>query len=235
MRSKWSPLQTAVTDATMFLVMTVEWIAGAIRAAVLTMWVLMRRLARTAWALGTTAHRKSRMFISGPVNQFVSGPLRTVLLGTRRDVSLFIALLSPILALITFWGVVSTVGYETLTEWIRGTWFGTDPSLAIFLAVGGLLVLGAVSAGTNSGLFPTSLLVAAPIFGAAVTRYGTTVSYAWGSRVVSLPNAVGIAILFALGAGIPVAVSGFLLGRTLRRVVRVNSGQSGRSTEVDQA
>ena len=235
MRSDWSSFRTAVTEATLFLVMMVERIAGAIRSMVLTMWDILHWLTRALWSLGGTVHSKTSMVLSGPVKRFVTGPLRVVLLGKRRDVSLLIALVSPVLALVTAWWVGSTVGYETLTAWVRGTWFGTDPSLAIFLAVGGLLVLGAISAGVNSGLLPTGLLVGAPIFGAAVTRYGTTVTYNWGSQVVSLPNAVGMAILFALGFGIPVAVSGFVLGRALRHVVRVYSGRSGPSSAVENA
>jgi hypothetical protein len=228
MRSHWSSLQTVAINATMLLVMTVERIAGAIRSVMLTIWDFLHRLTRTGCSLGATAHSKLSMVLSGPVKQFVTGPLRTVVLGTRRDVSLLIALISPVLALITSYGVVSTVGYETLTVWVRGTWFGTEPSLTIFLAVGSLLVLGAISAGANSGLLPTGLLVGAPIFGASVTRYGTSVTYTWGSQVVSLPNAVGMAILFAVGFGIPVSVSGFVLGRTLRHIVPMNGVHLGR-------
>lgn len=235
MRPDWSYLQTAVTEATIFLVMTGKRIAGVIYSMGLTMWDILQRLAYALGSLGTTAYSKSSMVLSGPVKQFVAGPLRAVLLGKRRDASLLVALLSPVLALITAWWVGSTVGYETLTVWVRGTWFGTEPSLAIFLGVSGLLVLGAISAGVNSGLLPTGLLVGAPIFGAAVTRYGTTVTYTWGSQVVSLPNAVGMAILFALGLGVPVTVSGFVLGRALHHVVRVCGGQSGPSSAVENA
>lgn len=173
--------------------------------------------------------------LSGPVKQFVVGPLRVVLLGQRRDVSLLITLLSPVLSLGTAWWVGSTIGYETLTAWVRGTWFGTDPSLAIFLAIGGLLALGAISAAINSGLLPTTLLVGAPVFGAGVTRYGTTVTYSWGSQVVSLPEAVGVASLFAVGFGIPIALGGFILGRALRHVIRVYGGRSGSLSTVENA
>jgi len=235
MRSGWSPLQTAISEASTFLAMTVERIAGAIRSIVLTLVTILQRVARGLWSLGTAAHRKSSMVLSGPVKQFVTGPLRTILLGNHRAVSLSIALFSPILALITAWWVGSTVGYETLTAWVRGTWFGTEPSLAVFLGAGGLLVLGAVSAGVNSGLLPTGLLVSAPVFGAAITRYGTTVTYTWGSTVVSLPNAVGMAILFALGFGVPLTVSGFVLGRILSHVVHVFGGRSEPSSPVENA
>lgn len=235
MRFDWSRLQTMVTEATIFLVMTGKRIAGVIHSIVLTMWGILQRLARALWSLGTTAYSRSSRVLSGPVKQFVTGPLRAVLLGKRRDISLLIALLSPVLALMTAWWVGSTVGYETLVAWVRGTWFGTEPSLATFLGVSGLLVLGAISAGVNSGLLPTGLLVGAPIFGAAVTRYGTTVTYTWGSQVVSLPNAVGMAILFALGFGVPITVSGFVLGRALRHVVRVYGGRSGPSSVIKNA
>jgi hypothetical protein len=161
--------------------------------------------------------------------------LRVALLGKRRDVSLLIALLSPILALGTAWWVGSTVGYDTLTAWVRGTWFGTDPSLAVFLAVGGLLALGAISAGVNSGLLPTGVLVGAPVFGASVTRYGTTVTYTWGSQVVSLPEAVGTASLLAVGFGMPLALCGFVLGRALRHVMRVYGGRAGPPSTADNA
>ncbi|WP_206674359.1 MULTISPECIES: hypothetical protein [Halolamina] len=155
-----------------------------------------------------------------------------VLVGRRTDVSLLAVLLAPVLALAATWWVGSTVGYETLATWVRGTWFGTAPSLAVFVAAGALIVLGAISAAANSGVLPTSLLVSAPIFGAAVTRYGTTVTYTWGTEVVSLPNAVGMAILLALGFGLPIAVTGFILGGLVRRIVTVFRGQSGPAAPV---
>lgn len=104
-----------------------------------------------------------------------------------------------------------------------------------FPAVAGLLALGAISTGINSGLLPTSLLVSAPIFGAAVTRYGMTVTRSWGSQVVSLPNAIGIALLLAFGLGIPIAIGGFVLGRALRHMLQVYSGRTGPSSPVEKA
>jgi hypothetical protein len=171
--------------------------------------------------------------ISGAVERGVIDALRVSLLGKRRDVSVLITLLSPGLALLTAWWIESTVGYETVPTLVRGTWFGTDPSLTVFLAVGGLLALGAISAGVNSGLLPTGILVSAPIFGASVTRYGTTITYTWGTQVVSLPNAVAMAFVFALGFGIPITLSGFMLGRALSRVIREFGGRAGQSASGD--
>jgi hypothetical protein len=198
-------------------------------------WRLLRRLAHELRSLCATVYDSTGAVLSGPVTQFVVGPLRVVLLGQRRDVSLLMTLLSPILALGTAWWVGSTVGYNTLTTWVRGTWFGTDPSLTIFLALGGLLALGAISAGVNSGLLPTGLLVSAPVFGAAVTRYGTTVTSSWGSQVVSLPDAVGMATLIAVGFGLPITIAGFVIGRALRHVVRVYGGRAGPPSTVENA
>lgn len=149
--------------------------------------------------------------------------------------SLLAVLLTPVLAAATAWWVGSTFGYATLEAWVRGTWYGTNPSLVVFLGVAALVGLGAVSAARNSGLLPTTLLVSAPIFGAAVTRYGTDASYAWGTSVVSLPEAVGVALAFAVAFGVPIAVCGFLVGAALRRVLAVFVPRSGPPSSPDGA
>jgi len=228
-----SSFKTVMSEAIAVTAVFVRRIIGEMRSITWTAWRRFRWLAHGVQSLSTTAYGRAGAVLSGPVKQFVVGPLRVALLGKRRDVSLFITLISPVLALATAWWVGSTIGYETLTTWVRGTWFGTDPSLAVFLAVGSLLALGTVSAGVNSGLLPTGIIVSAPIFGASITRYGTTVTYSGGSQVVSLPNAVGMATLFALGFGIPITISGFIIGRALSRVVRVYGGRTGPSSLAD--
>lgn len=233
MRPDRSSLQSAFSQTVSAFVLSMAWTADAVNSVCGVIWRALRRLAhhvRTLWE--RSEHRASQL-LSGPAKDFVSGPLRVFLLGRRTDVSLLVTLVAPVLALAATWWVGSTVGYETLVAWVRGTWFGTDPSLAVFAAAGALVVLGSISAAGNSGVLPTSLLVSAPIFGAAVTRYGTTVTYTWGTQVVSLPNAVGTAILFALGFGLPLAVTGFLLGGLLRRVVTIFRGQSGPTAPVE--
>lgn len=233
MPSDWSPLRTAVSEAGVLTLLAFRRLIGTMLSLARTWWKLLRGFARGLRSLSTTAYDKIETVLSGSVKQFLLGPLRVALLGKRRDVSVLITLLSPVLALATAWWVGSTVGYETVTTWVRGTWFGTGPSLPVFLAVGSLIALGAISAALNSGLLPTGVLVSAPIFGASVTRYGTTITYTWGSQVVSLPNAVGIAILFGLGFGIPITLSGFLTGRILSYVVRVYGDGTGASSTVD--
>jgi hypothetical protein len=159
--------------------------------------------------------------------------VREALLGRRLEISLLAGLLSAPLALATTWWVGSTVGYPTLERWVRGTWHGTDPALVVFLGVAALLALATASAAVNSGLAPTTLLVAGPVFGAAVTRYGTEVTYEYGATVVSLPDAVGVAALFAVAFGVPIALAGFVLGRALRRVAAVLVGGAGRSSRPE--
>jgi hypothetical protein len=75
----------------------------------------------------------------------------------------------------------------------------------------------------NSGLVPTTLLVAGPVFGAVLTRYGTET----GTTVVSLHNAVVVACGAALFVGVPFGVAAFYLGAAVRRVVRAVAGGSG--------
>ena len=139
---------------------------------------------------------------------------------SRVEMSLAVSLLAPVLAAgAALW--VSGLGFGTFLEWAEGTWYGTEPSAFVLLALVTLVALGAVSAAVNSGLLPTTLLVAGPVFGAAVTRYGTTVERGTGTAVVSLPEAVGVAALFAVAVGGPLAVVGFVLGVAARRVVLV--------------
>jgi hypothetical protein len=233
MATDWSSLRTAVREVVVLIASAFGSVIGAMRSLARTAWRFLRRVARGVRALAGTASDRTAAVLSGSVRAFVVGPLRVLLLGKRRGVSLLVSLLSPVLALATAWWVASTVGYEALTTMVRGTWFGTAPSLPVFLAVGGLLALGAISAGVNSGLLPTAILVSAPIFGASVTRYGTTITGTWGNQVVSLPNAVGVALLFAVAFGVPLAVAGFVLGRTLDRVVHAYGDGAGPSSTVD--
>jgi ABC-type glycerol-3-phosphate transport system permease component len=132
------------------------------------------------------------------------------------------------------WCVRSVGGYTMLEGAAHGTWTGADPSAVVFLGLAALLALGTVSVAINSGLLPTGLLVAAPVFGAAVTRYGTETSARFGPEVVSLPEAVGMAGLVAVGVTVPVTVAAFLLGYAVRRLVRVfgGAGPTSRPEEV---
>jgi hypothetical protein len=155
------------------------------------------------------------------IRDLLGGPVR------RAEVSLAVALSGLVLAVGAAWWV-GDLGFETLLRWVEGTWAGTDPRAFVLAAAAALVALAAVSAGVNSGLVPTTMLVAGPVFGAAVTRYGTPVERGTGTAVVSLPEAVGVAALFAVAVGLPLAAVGFVLGVAARRVVHVFADGSGR-------
>ncbi|MFC7075010.1 hypothetical protein [Haloarcula halophila] len=230
-----SSLQNALRTATAALIAAMAWTRDALQSVYRTVRRVVVRCVRVGQGQTVAAWETMTRLLRGPGRRFVTGPVRVFLLGRRTDVSLLVLLIAPVLALASAWWVGSTVGYETLAALTRGTWTGTNPSMAIFIAASGLLLLGGISAGINSGLLPTYGLVSAPIFGAAVTRYGTTVTYSWGTEVVSLPDAVGIGLLIAFSLGLPLALGGFVLGRLLRRVVTVLGGRSGPTSPVDHS
>lgn len=234
MPSQESRLHDALATGRNGLVDVLSWLAFVFGASL----TLSLRFARGVWrwlrSLTTQFVGGTRRVLTGPVRQTLAGPVRVGLLGRRSDVSLLVVVLAPLLALATAWWFGTAVGFETLETWVRGTWYGTDPQLVVFLLVAVLLALGTVSAALNSGLVPTTLLVAAPVFGAVVTRYGTTVTRGGDAVVVSLPNAVGVAAAVALLVGAVLGVCSFLLGVALRRLADVFRRDAGPSSPVEQ-
>jgi len=200
---------------------------AAVLAALSSAVARVRRLLSWAWSLLAAGSARGRAVLDGPVRRALAGPVRAALFGRRTEVSLVVALFAPLLAAAAAW-VIGGIGFETLLDWAEGTWDGTDPSSFVLLSAAALVALAAVSAAVNSGLVPTTLLVAGPVFGAAITRYGTTVERVYGTHVVSLPEAVGVAALLALAVGVPLALAGFVLGAAARRVVRtLTDGPAG--------
>ena len=212
------------------LTVACAWAVTAARGTIVALWRLCRTAGHGADRIVSTAGR----VLTGPVRRTLAGPVRTGLVGRRAEVSLLAVLLAPVLATVTAWWVGTTVGYATLEGWVRGTWTGADPQFAVFLGLAALLAVGTASAAVNSGLVPTTALAAAPVFGAAVTRYGTTVTYSWGTAVVSLPDAVGVAAVLALAFGVPLGVASFLLGAALRRVSRVFGDDGGPTSRPER-
>ncbi|WP_227133787.1 hypothetical protein [Halorubellus salinus] len=148
-----------------------------------------------------------------PTTRIVHG-----LFGRRTSVSVGIVALAAALAVGAAQHVFATVGYETLESWVYGTWTGTNPEPLVFLGVAALLALAVASAAVNAGLVPTTALVAAPVYGIAFTRYGTSETFSrFGPDVVSLPEAAAFAAFAALLAAVPIAVVGFAVGVALRR------------------
>ena len=211
-----------------------SWLVATLWHLAARLWSLLRALGRWLRSAATEAVSWTGRAFEGPIRRAVAGPVRTALLGRRADVSLLVAFAAPVAALAAAWWVDASVGYEALQRMTEGTWDGTNPSALVFVAVGGLVALGAVSAAVNSGLVPTTLLVAAPVFGATVTRYGTEVRYSWGTGVVSLPDAVAGAAAVAAAFGVPLAVCGFLLGTGLKRAAEVVARESGAAAGFDR-
>lgn len=161
----------------------------------------------------------------------IGGPLQRALLGRSGAISALLVVLTPVLAALGAWAVATTGGYELLLDRALGTWTGRDPALYVAVAAALLVAAAAASAAVNSGLLPTALVAAAPVFGAAATRYGNrVVDPVLGPSVVSLPEAAAFAGGAALAVGVPVGVAGFCLGVAARRLVRaVSPGGSARS------
>jgi hypothetical protein len=216
--------RAAVTTSLVFAAGALAWVASQTRAAVERCWRWLGTAVELVRSAARRVAARARDAAAGPVREFAAGPVRTALLGRRTDVSLLVALTAPALAAVAAWWVIAAVGgYETLAAWTRGTWAGTAPSVALVLAVTLVLAAGAASAAANSGLVPTTTLVAGPVFGAVLTRYGTET----GATVVSLPDAVAVATGGALFVGVPFGVTAFCLGAAVRRVVRTVAGGSG--------
>lgn len=178
------------------------WIRGALRR--------VRRgiEAGAGWAASVATER---------VRPFIAGPVRTLIVGRRTDVSVGTALAAVGIAGLLAWWVGATSGYPPMVEWTTETIAGTNPHPDVFWGAALLVGLGLLSAAVNAGLVPTTLLVMAPLFGLAVTRYATTYTDpVLGPQVVSLPEAIEFAAAVAVLGGLPLAIVGFALGVLLR-------------------
>jgi hypothetical protein len=159
--------------------------------------------------------------VRGPVTRLIRGPVATFLLGRRAAVSVLLVGLAPVLTVLTAGAVAATTGYPPLERWVVETWTGTAPRAAVFVGVALLVGLAAASAAVEGGLLPTTVLVAGPLFGVAVTRYGSTVTTHFGERVVSLPDALAFAFGVAAVGGVAVGVVGYGVGAACRRAGRI--------------
>lgn len=137
-------------------------------------------------------------------------------MGRRPDISVGVTLIAPLLALVAnYWA--GGIGFTRIVSWVHGTWYGTDPQMVVFLAVGLLVGLAAVSATMNSGALPTTILVMGPVFGTAFATYGTEHAY-YGT--VGIPEAVSIGFFLSVAIGMPIGCTGFVLGTAARRIAK---------------
>ncbi|NHN41138.1 hypothetical protein G9C85_05745 [Halorubellus sp. JP-L1] len=151
---------------------------------------------------------------------FPTTRVRHGVFGRRTTVSVALIALAFALAVAAAQHVAATVGYGTVGSWVHGTWTGTNPEPLLFLGVAALLALATASAAGNSGLVPTVVLVAGPVYGVAFARYGTRETLSrYGPEVVSLPEAAAFAAFVAIAVAVPVAVLGFGLGSGVRHAL----------------
>ena len=170
--------------------------------------------------------------LAGPAARTLTGPVATAVFGRRTDVSASTLVVAPVLAVATEWWAATRLGWPTVREWVLGTWYGTEPHTAVFLWAAALLALAAASAAVNSGVLPTTLLVAGPLFGVAFTRYGTSAGA--GDAVVSLPDAAVVGGAMALLFAVPLALAGFVVGVGVRRAARGLGGVPDRLSAGDR-
>ena len=213
--SNFAPAALRRTESSLRRVLSgCYWLLSAVAAGLLSVGTWSLAVVRRVGAWSVAVAR-------GPVSRVVRGPLATLLCGRRAAVSVSLLGLAPVLAALTAGAVTATTGYPPLERWLVETWTGTDPRTVVF--VGGVLLVGlaAASAAANAGLLPTVVLVAGPLFGVAMTRYGTVVDRGFGPRVVSLPDATAFAVGVAVVGGVTAGLVGYGLGASLRRAVSV--------------
>jgi len=199
-------VQSRVKTVPSLVVVVLAWIKQALT------WSKHRAVTIMVW---------ERSSAIGSVHATLVSSVKTLLVGRRNEVSVATVLLAAVLAPAVTWWVATTSGYPPLEQWLVGTWTGTDPYWIVFAGTAVLVGIGTISAAVNSGVIPTSLLVMAPLFGLAVTRYGTRYTEpVFGPQVVSLPEAVEFATAVAALGGLPLALAGFVLGELLRRGFR---------------
>jgi hypothetical protein len=219
-----SAVGTALVSAAALVAAGLGWACRATVTVCARVWSRVRTALRTGSdLLGRLTARVTDAAGDLPVRA-AAAVLRRGLFGRRPGVSAAVVAAAPVLALAAnAWA--AGVGYRRVQQWVEGTWYGTDPQTAVFLAAGALVALAAASAAVNSGLVPTTVLVGGPVFGVTFTRYGLVLE---PSGTVSLPDAVGVGLLLASAFAVPFACAGFVLGETARRAARtVLSGAGG--------
>ena len=228
--SNFAPAALRRTESSLRRVLSgCYWLLSAVAAGLLSVGTWSLAVVRRVGAWSVAVAR-------GPVSRVVRGPLATLLCGRRAAVSVSLLGLAPVLAALTAGAVTATTGYPPLERWLVGTWNGTDPRAAVFLGGALLVGLAAASAVVEGGLLPTTALAAAPLFGVAVTRYGTVTTTRFGEHVVSLPEALAFAFAVAAVGGVATGVVGYALGAGLRRagrVVRAEVSLPSRGTDTD--
>jgi len=154
------------------------------------------------------------------------------LFGIRQEISVVALLSAPFLAFGTEWWVVTTASYGHIETMAVGTWTGTNPEPLVFVGVAAIIAVATLFTVFNSGLIPATILAMAPTFGIGFARYGLTTEY-YGT--VGIPDATVIGLMIAVAIGLPLGVTGFVIGTLLRRIRGYFEDRSGTDEASIQA
>ncbi|MBZ6496730.1 hypothetical protein [Natrinema longum] len=149
------------------------------------------------------------------------------LVGNRLDRSMVTVLLAAVLGLAVAVGAGTTIGSDRVADLVVETWTGAEFHVEVAVAACLLVGIGALSAAITSGFLPTFALVASVPFGIGLGRYGTVYAVEQFTMVVSLPEAIADGTGAAIVVGLPLAVLGYLVGASLRRIAGSNGGRFG--------
>lgn len=185
-----------------------SWLAGQISD-------LIRGIGHRAGSLESALTDYFSTALGAETTRRVLGRVTDGLLGVRREISVVALLSAPLLALGTEWWVVTTSSYRRIKSMAVSTWTGTNPELFVFLGVAAIVAIATLFTVFNSGLIPATVLAMAPTFGIGFARYGFTAEY-YGT--VGIPDAIAIGLMIAVAVGLPIGVTGFVIGTVLRRL-----------------
>ncbi|MDQ2055626.1 hypothetical protein [Halobellus sp. H-GB7] len=127
---------------------------------------------------------------------------------------------------------MTTTSYRQIESMAVGTWTGANPEPLVFVSVAAIVAVATLFTGFNSGLIPSTVLAMAPTFGIGFARYGLTAEY-YGT--VGIPDATAIGLMIAVVIGLPLGVTGFLIGTGLRHLWGYFEKRSGTDEASRQA
>ena len=196
-----------------------SWVAGLTRN-------MTREVRRWAGSVTSTLSDSFSAALGAERTRRVLERVTDGLFGIRQEISVVALLSAPFLAFGTEWWVVTTASYGHIETMAVGTWTGTNPEPLVFVGVAALFTV------FNSGLIPATILAMAPTFGIGFARYGLTTEY-YGT--VGIPDATVIGLMIAVAIGLPLGVTGFVIGTLLRRIRGYFEDRSGTDEASIQA
>lgn len=185
-----------------------SWVAGQTRN-------MTREVRRWAGSVTSTLSDSFSAALGAERTRRVLERVTNGLIGIRREISVVAFLSAPFLAFGTEGWVVTNSSYRHIESMAVGTWTGANPEPLVFVGVATIVAVATLFTVFNSGLIPATVLAMAPTFGIGFARYGLSTEY-YGT--VGIPDATAIGLMTAVVVGLPLGVTGFLIGTVLRRI-----------------